>query len=340
MTTKQKPAPNIGDTREFSETRRMTFSAEGWDFEDLVTCRYCTAQEWLPDVLDGIHRPTGWYAREVAKHHTLAFCSVHAHEGWKITHDISTKISQLVHDALDNGKQAREQAARAIRPYGPPTGLNPQGLYSQRTIEWLASLPSGKPSTYWAYKNRLFPELAKQQGKMNFPDLMEMRAWTIMFRHADLIWTLVIDLWLKTADHLRTPYPFSDPRFLDDPQGIANKHGGFENDPISNVRMERFKDSLTHESGLPVQWDITKDLGVNGGLITVLADPRVHSGQPYIKDTQVTLEQVVKRENKSLIDTAMELQITKEQTYIAHFVNELLHVPGWPIKDATSELGP
>ena len=340
MTTKQKPAPNIGDTRQLNSTARMTFAADGWQFEDLVTCCYCTAEEWLPSILDGNHPPTGWYANEVTKHHTLAFCPVHAQEGSKTTQDISTKINQLVRSALDNGKRAREQAAREIRSYGPPGGVNPNGLYSQKTVEWLASLPTGKTSTYWGFKNRMFPELAKQQGKMNFPDLMEMRAWTILFRHADLIWTLVTGLWHDTADYLKTPYPFSDPRFLEDPQGIANKQGRFERDPISNIRMERFRESITHEGSLPVQWDITKDLGVNSGLITVLADPRAHSGQPYIKGTQATLQQVVKRENRSLIDTAIELQITEDQAYIAHYVNDLLHVPGWPMKDATWELGP
>ena len=59
MTTKQKPAPNIGDTRQLNSTARMTFAADGWQSEDLVTCCYCTAEEWLPSILDGNHPPTG-----------------------------------------------------------------------------------------------------------------------------------------------------------------------------------------------------------------------------------------------------------------------------------------
>ena len=344
MTTKEKTQPNIGDTRTFTNTSRMVFTNDRWDIEHLLTCCYCTAQEWLPAILDGSYSPTGWYASEVAKHHTLAFCPTHAHEGWKTTRYISTKIAQLVRTTLDDGKQAREQAARAIRPYGPPGGINPPGIYSQRTVEWLASLPSGKTSTYWATKNRMFPELTKQQGKMNFPDLMEMRVWTIMFRHADLIWTLVMSLWHKTADHLRTPYPFSDPRFLEDPQSIANKHGGFENDPISNLRMERFRESLTHQGSLPVQWDITKDLGIEGAGIKVLTDPLIQSGQPYIKGTNTTLQQVVKEEDREQdrdrTDIAKKLHIAPDQLEMALTVNRLLNIPGWPIKETTWRLGP
>ena len=276
----------------------------------------------------------------MAKHHNLAFCPSHATLGYNTARDISAKIDQLVRTTLDDGKQARERATREIRSYGPPSGVNPNGLYSQRTVEWLASLPSGKTSTYWGCKNRMFPELAKQQGKMNFPDLIEMRAWTIMFRHAHLIWTLVISLWHDTADYLRTPYPFSDPRFLEDPQGIANKHGGLEKDPIANLRMERFKESLTHQGNLPVRWNITKDLGLEGTDITVLADPLVHSGQPYIKDTDATLMQVVKGEDTHQADLARELNIAPDQIEMALIVNRLLNIPGWPIKEATRELGP
>ncbi len=347
MNKPETTQPTVGDVREISSKLRMQFTeTDGlgpqWELQDLADCRYCSAQEWLPASPDGQRRYNGWHAREVAEGQTLAFCPDHAQDGGNLTEDLRMKIGALVRQTVDGGRRAREAEEEALRPYGLPAGRNPSGLYSQGTAGWLASLPSSKPGDYWRAKRRMFPAMAEQQEKMNFPDLIEMRAWTILFRHSDLIWSIVMRLWEETADLLRTPYPFSDPRFLEDPDGTAGQMPAAHRCRVGNHRLGRLRESLLHREGLPVRWNITQDLGVDGEGITVLADPRVHSGQPYIEDTDLTLAQATMQDRRTTVQLTGRLDITIEQMEAAHMVDRLLRIPGWPFKklDVHGSIGP
>ena len=335
--TATAPRKQPGDIKQLSETSRILQTGErssDREIQELRTCRLCPAQQWMPLLLEGRHTPTGWYVTEPATDHTIAFCPQHAAKGRSIAEELSRKINTLIDQALDQaldqGKRVRKEAIRAVRPYGAPHGRNPAGTYSHRVAQWLAALPSGKTSLYWARKKRMFPELTAQQGKLNFPDLIELRVWTIMFRHVDLIWSEVTGLWHKAADILQTPYPFSGQRFLQDPQSVADHYPTSQEGPMEHPRLKRLLESLTYQDDLPVRWNITKDLGMDNEDTDVIADARILMGQAHLEGTNATLEQITKREERDPYTAAGELGITTSQILTAKQVNILLSIPGWP----------
>ena len=166
----------------------------------------------------------------------------------------------------------------------------------------------------------MFPDLAKQQERMNFPDLIEMRGWTILFRHADLVWSEVDNLWTSLADHLQTPYPLSDPRFIANPQSVADAaeaHQRVRTKKIENFRLTRFHQSLTHRNNMPIEWDITMDLGINEEHTSIVARNDLHQGMPFIKGTNILSKNASKYQH----------MLSKEQVYTAVLLNAMLHAP-------------
>ena len=319
---------------------RMVPTDKGKELQELTQCAHCDRTEWISIHLDNRSSPDGWYAKKVTYDRELAFCPTHAQEGYNLTRGLSQKINQLIDSTLDGGRKAREHALRQIRTYQPPGGINPPGLYSQGTVSWLASLPSGKASSYWAMKRRMFPELTTQQGRMNFPDLIEMRAWTIMFRHGDMIWSQVIRFWHDAVDLLETPYPFSNPRFLASPRSMADRcsHPVIDHYvDLDTPRLARFRESLSHRGDMPVRWDLSRDLGLyakEGPLdpdtdnFAVIAEPARFGGQPYIAGTSVTMQQVDKTEEESPHLASAKLGITTHQARAAKFLSDILRMPG------------
>ena len=204
---------------------------------------------------------------------------------------------------------------REIRQYGLTDEANPPGIYRHRTVEWLAALPNGPTTKYWRNKRTMFPEMAEEQGRMNFPDLTEMRIWSIIDRHLNISWNTISNLWRDTADALETPYPFSDPRFLEDPEMMVGKSIQADPGRMAHRRLERMRESLTYRGNLPLRWDITKDLGFDSGDPAVIADPGILNGQAHILGTGVTLEYLLETDSKPNEDTREEerMGITPQQ---------------------------
>ena len=231
---------------------------------------------------------------------------------------------------------------------------NPAGLYSQPTVEWLASLPSGKVSRYWALKKIDHDHLVRQQGRMNFPDLMEMRVWTILFRHADLIWSRVESLWLELSRSLDTPYPFSNPEFIEEPDRMMREcRIGYEPDESIIPRMKQFQESITRVGELPARWNISHDLGLHGlGLHDLgmngmgwraIADQGILGGEPHLLGTNTTLREVWKVQKPgelNLDEIADKLQLGIGQADEACTVNSLLATRGGPFKLPAAMIGP
>lgn len=314
----------VGDVRQIDEKTRLKIVDDGHgprpQFQELETCRHCNNTEWIPTTHEGFHQPTGWYCQEVAPRHRLSFCPEHRTEGQSLCSLIASEINTLVKNTLEGNQSQRKYTESQIRLYANTKTYNPPGMYSQKTVERMAALPSGKTSQYWSSKKRMFPALAKQQESMNFPDLIEMRGWTILYRHADLIWAEVYSIWEKIADHLQTPYPLSDPRFMANPQAVADAVESRQMDrarPIENFRMTRFHESLTHRGNLPIKWDLTQDLGIDNLGASIVAHQDFHNGLPFIVGTD-TIATKAKDHRESL---------THEQFITAQLLNTMLDAP-------------
>ena len=314
----------VGDVHQIDEKTRLkiVYNKHGPQpqLQELEKCRHCNNTEWIPTAHEGFHQTTGWHSQEVAPGHRLSFCPEHSTEGQRLCSLIESKISTLVKHTLEGDQAQREYTESQIRLYTNVKTYNPPGIYSQTKVARMAVLPSGKTSQYWANKKRMFPALAKQQESMNFPDLIEMRGWTILYRHADLVWGDVYSMWERIADHLQTPYPLSDPRFMANPQAVADAVESSQQDRakhIGNFRMTRFHESLTHRGNLPIQWNLTQDLGIDNQGTNIVAHEDLHNGLPFIVGTNIIAAKA-KDHQESL---------TQEQVITARLLNAMLDSP-------------
>ena len=116
------------------------------------------------------------------------------------------------------------------------------------------------------------------------------------------------------------------------PKGAANQLDFYNQDPIDHPRLKRLTESLTYRGSRPVRWDISHDLGIHRDDESIIADPKLHSGQAHIAGTDVTLLQVVreKEDTRNAKELARKPGLTDKQVVLAVDLDTLLHIPGWP----------
>ena len=328
--------------RNHSEDLRGVIEDDGTPRTEIrIACTTCGREHWLDIKEVNTTDASGWFSYPITREHEITLCPRHAPAGTKPALEAREQINALAEEAVTLCSDLPNPRGRRTRV---TTGTNPAGLYSQPTVEWLASLPSGKTTRYWGIKKENFSHLTKQQGRMNFPDLMEMRAWTILFRHADLNWNEAVGLWMELRELLETPYPVSDPEFLQDPMDpIRECPGKHQLHEAIIPRLEQFRSALTHEGHLPVRWNITHDLGVRSHEWTVIADQGILDGEPHIKGTPITLREIRKLQYEEEIgpaEMAQRMGIEDTQAENAAWVNQLLYIPGGPYKIPTVMMGP
>ena len=309
--------------------------------EFLIACTTCGRENWSAmDERDGTG-PSGWFSTRITADDQIAFCPNHSREGPGIALEARERIDAIAQEAI--GKCQDLPGLNGMKTT-VPVRINPPGIYSKTTAQWLASMPTGKTGMYWDLKNIHFSHLIRQQGRVNFPDLMEMRAWTILFRHADMTWGQVEHLWLELSQRLDTPYPMSDPRFLrEHPRLIEETKGQLSLREDPGPRLDQFRESLTHEGPLPVRWNISHDLGVRDPDWPVIADPEILEGEPHVQHTRVSLRAIRKLHYQGDLETeeiARKTCISVQQAKAAVFVSDLLDVKAWPFKMAWSMMGP
>ena len=309
--------------------------------EFLIACTTCGRENWSTMEEKNGKDPSGWFCTRITADDQIAFCPNHSREGPGIALEARDRIEAIAREAI---VKCQDLPGLNGTRTTVPVSDNPPGIYSKTTAQWLASMPTGKTSRYWDLKNIHFSHLVRQQGRVNFPDLMEMRAWTIMFRHADMTWSLVEQLWLELSQRLDTPYPMSDPRFLrEHPRLIEETKGQLSLCENPGPRLDQFGASLEHDGPLPVRWNISQDLGIRDQTWPVIADPKTLEGEPHVRDTCVSLRAIRKLHYQGDLETeeiAEKTGISIQQAEAAVLVSDLLDVRAWPIKMSWSMLGP
>lgn len=334
---KEREKPADGEIEGVTDNIRKRFNrAEGrWEYEITAECTVCGIDGWMLMRQEGYCASNEWHVRQITGEHKMAFCPRHTGGRAEVSDRLWAQVDSMAGAEVEGMRAS--YLAEPLRPGGPPRGMNPAGIYSQSAVQWLASLPTGKPAMYWGEKKELFPDLAAGQGRMNFPDLIEARVWTVLFRHADMTWSMVGRTWRETAKALRTPYPFSDPRFMETPRDPPARPGEDlgeweEWEPLHVPRLDRLRESLDQSGGLPARWNLTRDMGLEGRVVTVLADERVLGGEPHAEGTEVTLRAVMNAEGreKTVTEIADAGGVNQETVEGMITVGRMLRAPGWP----------
>ena len=309
--------------------------------EFLISCTTCGRENWSELDRKNETDASGWFSTRITADDQIAFCPNHSREGLGIALEARERTDTIAREAI--GKCQDLPGLNGMKTT-VPVRRNPPGIYSKTTAQWLASMPTGKTSRYWDLKNIHFSHLVRQQGRVNFPDLMEMRAWTILFRHADMTWSLVEHLWLELSQRLDTPYPLSDLRFLREHPALIEEFKdrlAIRENP--GPRLDQFGASLEHDGPLPALWNISHDLGVRDPAWPVIADPEILEGEPHLQGTCVSLRAIRKLHYQGDMETeeiAWKTGISAQQAEAAVLVSDLLDVRAWPAKMAWSMLGP
>lgn len=211
--------------------------------------------------------------------------------------------------------------------------------YTNKEATFLLRLPQHLPRRYMYFKRRHSPKEAKDQKRLNFLDLMELRVWLFTQRADITPWCIVERTSVEQAHALQSPYPLADPRSLEDlalPRGTSALrlddslgHVFPDGEMKYQMALERLTRSIEHDGNTPVLWRPGTDMNIALPGANIAVSPSLNSGQPTIEGTGVTCSQF----NQTAQDlgshqaAAERLGLTEKQANVARTFDLFLSEP-------------
>lgn len=169
---------------------------------------------------------------------------------------------------------------------------NQLGRFTNGELQNLVNIPNTLLADYRDRKQRFEPSWNRYRDGMQLPDVIEARIIQFISAHPHGIRICINRLADNLAEHLGTPRPLSDLRFLNDAEQL---HHAMVADPfeMDYQRLEDIAKRIIRNSREePVRWLIGSDVTARYLPAQIVVDPNFHDNLPVLDSTSHTAEEI------------------------------------------------